>query len=120
MPNRYVQSVSALKNILVYSLMVVLLLFSNTSREWLHALSGHKDTVHTHQDDLRKGVTIESEHHHCKIFSYALPTFLSPSIYYQKELRSIYCTDYSKKQLVIFYHIGFRLLVSVRGPPLLS
>ncbi len=67
MPNRYVQSISVLKNILVYSLMVVLLLFRTNSREWLHALSGLKDTVHTPQADLRTGVTIAGGQYQCTI-----------------------------------------------------
>lgn len=85
--------VNSLKQLMTLAMTLLMLFFSNVSREWLHQFAGHIDTVHTHADDVKKGTVIESQHHHCKFLDIPLPVFLELENYYIVNATPDYCSE---------------------------
>lgn len=104
------------KQWLAVAMMFLLLLFSNASREWLHEFAAHTDTVHTHSDDLRKGIVFENEHHHCQFLDIPLPSYLQPGII-TAILYSPQHTQEGNTFICCRYSDNSPSTLSSRGPP---
>lgn len=96
--------------------MIVLLLFGNVSREWLHQFSGHTDTIHKHDDGHGEGLSFDSKHHHCKFLEIQLPVYAKFNFCFYS-VNSISHNSCYKRELLLFYHLDFGTAVSDRGPP---
>ena len=112
----YEKLVSIIKQLCVCSMMMLLLVFGNTTREWLHQFSGHEDTVHVH-DDFEKGTVIEGQHHHCKFLDIPLPVYSSPTSSSITTVSFLHRTNY-RVQRLLFDYIDFDAAISDRGPPM--
>ncbi len=112
----YSKVVLVSKQLFVCFIMIVLLLFSNTSREWLHQFSGHTDTIHKHDDGHGKGLSFDSKHHHCKFLEIPLPVYSNPLLFFHP-IGSLAHNSSYKRESILFYHLDFEATVSVRGPP---
>lgn len=70
-------------HIVVTLTLVLLLMLNGISHEFVHAFSGHEDTVDcVHSDRSGQHASFEKVHHHCDFLNLQAPVFLPSFITY--------------------------------------
>lgn len=94
--------------------MALLLVFGETSKEYLHSFTGHKDTVHEHDGDGE--LHIENEHHHCDFLAFTLPHYVKQAAVSIQYNRKPYAVIVHKEAVA---HLVPRAVPAsrLRGPP---
>lgn len=105
--------VSVLKHSLAL-LLAALLLFGGTTKDVLHAWTGHRDTVHEHRSD--GSLAFESKHHHCDFLSFFLTPFVAEgSTFTIREVPPVYSV--CKEATIHLWETRSRCFLAGRGPP---
>lgn len=112
--NRYRTMRNSLRARLQVGLLLVLMVvFGNLSREWVHSFAGHEDTIHHYHGE---GLYFEGEHHHCDFLEIPLPVFVT---YPPPAVPEVPCTLIES---LFFCEAGqyispFPFCYQLRGPP---